>query len=68
MMLGAVPNTRWLDGCVAMDANGFIQTGPDLARDHLPAARWPLSRMRLLLETSLACSRSATSEPATSSG
>jgi thioredoxin reductase (NADPH) len=53
LMLGAVPNTRWLDGCVAMDANGFIRTGPDLAREDLPADRWPLARAPLLLETSL---------------
>ena len=32
MMLGAVPNSQWLDGCVTMDAKGFIKTGPDLAR------------------------------------
>jgi thioredoxin reductase (NADPH) len=30
LMTGAVPNTRWLDGCVALDAKGFIKTGPDL--------------------------------------
>ena len=27
---GAIPNTQWLDGGVALDANGFIKTGPDL--------------------------------------
>jgi hypothetical protein len=26
LMTGAVPNTRWLDGCLALDAKGFIQT------------------------------------------
>ena len=30
-MTGAVPNTRWLDGCVALDDKGFIKTGPDLS-------------------------------------
>ena len=29
------PNTGWLDGCLALDANGFIKTGPDLSRDDL---------------------------------
>ena len=29
-MAGAVPNTKWLDGCLALDEKGFIKTGPDL--------------------------------------
>jgi thioredoxin reductase (NADPH) len=53
VMTGAVPNTRWLDGCVALDKNGFIKTGPDLGRAELDAARWPLARAPHLLETSL---------------
>jgi thioredoxin reductase (NADPH) len=53
VMTGAVPNTRWLDGCVALDRNGFIKTGPDLRREELDAARWPLARPPHLLETSL---------------
>ena len=53
VMLGAVPNTRWLDGCVALDAAGFIKTGPDLSPDDLAAAHWPLARVPHLLETSL---------------
>jgi thioredoxin reductase (NADPH) len=52
-MTGAVPNTGWLDGCVALDAKRFIKTGPDLSPDDLAAARWPLSRPPHLLETSL---------------
>ena len=43
-MTGAVPNTRWLEGCVALDAQGFIKTGPDLSPEDLAAARWPLAR------------------------
>ena len=27
VMTGAVPSTRWLDGCVALDEKGFIKTG-----------------------------------------
>src|SRR5262249_35886475 len=27
LMTGAVPSTRWLDGCVSLDAKGFIKTG-----------------------------------------
>ena len=52
MMTGAVPNTRWLDGCVALDDNGFIKTGPDLTQDDLTGANWPLARPPYLLETS----------------
>ena len=53
LMTGAVPNTVWLAGCVALDANGFIKTGPDLSKEELDAARWPLGRQPFLLETSL---------------
>jgi len=53
VMTGAVPNTVWLDGCVALDAKGFIKTGPDLSRDDLATAHWPLTRPPHLLETSL---------------
>jgi thioredoxin reductase (NADPH) len=28
-MIGAEPNTDWLDGCLDLDAKGFIQTGKD---------------------------------------
>ena len=52
-MTGAVPNTRWLAGGVALDAHGFIKTGPDLSPEELAAARWPLARAPHLLETSL---------------
>jgi thioredoxin reductase (NADPH) len=53
VMAGAVPNTHWLDGCVAMDAKGFIKTGSELTQEDLDAARWPLARAPHLLETSL---------------
>ena len=53
IMMGAVPNTAWLRGCVALDAKGFIKTGPDLTADDLVTAKWPLSRAPHLLETSL---------------
>jgi thioredoxin reductase (NADPH) len=50
-MTGAVPSTKWLDGCIALDADGFIKTGPDLTEEDLAAARWPLARRPRLLET-----------------
>jgi thioredoxin reductase (NADPH) len=53
VMTGAVPNTGWLEGCVALDPRGFIKTGPDLSHDDLAEARWPLTRAPHLLETSL---------------
>ncbi|MGH7875513.1 MAG: NAD(P)/FAD-dependent oxidoreductase, partial [Candidatus Binatia bacterium] len=53
VMTGAVPATQWLVECVALDAKGFIKTGPDLSQEDLVAARWPLARPPRLLETSL---------------
>lgn len=53
VMTGAVPSTQWLDGCVAVDAKGFIKTGANLSREDLAAAHWPLARAPHLLETSL---------------
>ena len=52
-MTGAVPSTHWLEGCLALDAKGFIKTGPDLLPEDLATARWPLARAPHLLETSL---------------
>jgi thioredoxin reductase (NADPH) len=52
IMMGAVPNTGWLDGCLVMDEKGFVKTGPDLSPDELANAKWPLSRHPYLLETS----------------
>jgi thioredoxin reductase (NADPH) len=28
VMIGAVPNTEWLKGCVQLDSNGYIVTNP----------------------------------------
>ena len=55
IMAGAAPNTRWLDdGCITLDAKGFIKTGLDLSPDNLNAAAgWPLARQPYLLETSI---------------
>ena len=52
MMTGAVPNTAWLDGCVALDDKGFIKTGPICRRTiwRPRAGRW--RGRRYLLETS----------------
>lgn len=53
LMLGASPNTAWLDGCVALDQHGFVKTGPDLTADDLAQSAWPRPRAPFLLETSL---------------
>jgi thioredoxin reductase (NADPH) len=47
VMTGADPNTEWLQGCVELDANGFIKTGAEVSNN------WPLRRTPYLLETSL---------------
>jgi len=52
VMTGAAPSTRWLNGCVVLDAQGFIKTGPDLSPEDLVGAHWPLTRPPHLLETS----------------
>ncbi|WP_239492673.1 FAD-dependent oxidoreductase [Luteitalea sp. TBR-22] len=52
VMAGALPNTAWLEGRVALDPRGFIRTGPDLTPEDLAAASWPLARPPYLLETS----------------
>jgi thioredoxin reductase (NADPH) len=53
LMIGAVPNSEWLDGCVVCDEGGFIKTGSRLSPDDLKRAQWPLRRNPFLLETSL---------------
>ena len=52
VMTGAVPNTGWLDTCLALDEQGFIKTGPDLSPSDLKVAGWRLQRRPYLLETS----------------
>ena len=57
VMIGAEPNTDWLDGCLELDDKGFILTGRD-RRAPSPRPTRPPCR---------AFSRSATSAPARSS-
>ena len=49
VMIGAQPNTAWLQGCVALDRNGFVKAGADLDETDLGA--WPMARHPHLLET-----------------
>jgi thioredoxin reductase (NADPH) len=53
LMIGAVPNTEWLAGCVAVDRAGFVVTGTDLTTDLLAQRKWPLARAPMQFETSL---------------
>ncbi len=51
VLIGAVPETGWLEGVVARDGHGSILTGADVTAQNGHA--WPLERPPLLLETSL---------------
>jgi thioredoxin reductase (NADPH) len=51
IMAGAMPNTDWLNRCVAVDDKGFVKTGPDISKDELSDAGWSLTRPPYLLET-----------------
>jgi thioredoxin reductase (NADPH) len=51
-MTGAVPNTVWVGGCLALDEKGFVKAGGDISGEELAAASWPLQRPPYLLETS----------------
>ena len=52
-MTGAVPNTAWVEHCLARDEKGFLKTGSDLTADELAAAEWPYQRAPYLLESSV---------------
>ncbi len=49
-MTGAIPNTQWLGGCVALDEKGFVKTGPDVDTSEL--ASFPNRRRPHQFETS----------------
>jgi thioredoxin reductase (NADPH) len=51
LMTGAVPNTKWLEGCVPLDERGFVRTGIDLRPEDLESARWSRARAPYLMET-----------------
>jgi thioredoxin reductase (NADPH) len=42
MFIGAEPNTTWLDGCVALDAKGYVLTGEQSAAHPTTAASYSL--------------------------
>ena len=53
VFIGASPHSRWLAGALALDSNGFVLTGRDLAQISEPAHRWQLERPPSVLETSM---------------
>lgn len=52
-MVGAVPKTEWLAGCVALDSKGFVLTGRDLSNEQLISQGWKAARSPYPYETSL---------------
>jgi thioredoxin reductase (NADPH) len=53
LMTGAVPNTRWLQGCLGLDEKGFVRTGTDLHAEEIAAGRWSLPRQPFMFETTV---------------
>jgi thioredoxin reductase (NADPH) len=51
LMTGAVPSTRWLTGCIALNDKGFVRTGMDLTPADLPAANGSAKRPLQPFET-----------------
>jgi thioredoxin reductase (NADPH) len=51
LMTGAVPSTRWLKDCIALNDKGFVRTGSDLTPADLPAAMGPAARAPQAFET-----------------
>ena len=54
VFIGAEPHTAWLHGLVAGSEDGFVLSGPQVARTESGDwARWPLERDPYLLETNV---------------
>src|ERR1700730_10772104 len=51
LMTGAVPSTRWLKGCIALNDKGFVRTGTDLTPADMPAANGSAARPTQSFET-----------------
>jgi thioredoxin reductase (NADPH) len=49
LMMGAVPNTQWLQDCLVLDEKGFICTGIQ----SVDRQAWKLERQPMILETSV---------------
>jgi thioredoxin reductase (NADPH) len=53
LMTGAVPNTGWLQDCLALDEKGFVRTGTDLQAGEIASGGWPLTRQPYMFETTV---------------
>jgi thioredoxin reductase (NADPH) len=51
LMTGAVPSTRWLKGCIALNDKGFVRTGTDLTPADLLAGNGSAKRPLQPFET-----------------
>jgi thioredoxin reductase (NADPH) len=51
LMTGAVPSTRWLKGCIALNDKGFVRTGSDLTPHEFGDAQGASSRAPQAFET-----------------
>ena len=51
LMTGAVPSTRWLHGCIALNDKGFVRTGADLIAADFTAEKLPDARPPQSFET-----------------
>jgi thioredoxin reductase (NADPH) len=51
LMTGAVPSTRWLKGCIALNDKGFVRTGSDLTTADLPSTNGFAARLPQSFET-----------------
>ena len=51
--IGARAETEWVAEHVALDAQGFVLTGPDIGSTQSIPTRWPLPREPFWLETSM---------------
>jgi thioredoxin reductase (NADPH) len=51
LMMGAVPSTHWLKGCIALNDRGFVRTGSDLEPADLRAGSGFGARQPQFFET-----------------
>lgn len=52
VLIGAEPQTKWLNSTVARNPQGYILTGMDVQNSKTSSHTWPLKRSPLSLETS----------------
>ena len=53
LMMGALPCTEWLNGCVALNEKRFVRTGSDLRAEDMAGARWSNGRQPQFFETNI---------------